>query len=146
MKCVPRSRRGKSVCPLSSPTTIPTTPTPHSAPECRPRVYIGWHIRWQKPFPPPGGHNTLIPRQFACAIAPDPIAFLLPTGHQRATHSAYRTSLGKTYWVGRSGERHDELARTVPTVHYFSRNDSPSPTYHYATIATAPSVRARHAR
>ena len=34
-------------------------------PECRPKVYIGWHIRWQKPFPPPGGHNTLIPRQFA---------------------------------------------------------------------------------
>ena len=35
-------------------------------------------------------------------FAPDPIAFLLPIGHQRATHSAYRTSLGKTYWVGRA--------------------------------------------
>jgi hypothetical protein len=85
-----------------------------------PEDYIRWHIRWQKPFPPSGSHNTLIPRQFACAIAPDPIAFLLPTGHQQATHAAYRTSLGKTYWVGRSGERHDELARTVPTVPYRS--------------------------
>jgi hypothetical protein len=29
-----------------------------------------------------------------------PIAFLLPYGHQQATRSAYRTSLGKTYWSG----------------------------------------------
>ena len=57
--------RQASACPLSSAHTIPTIPTAHRTPECRPRVYIGWHIRWQKPFPPPGGHNTLIPRQFA---------------------------------------------------------------------------------
>ena len=61
--------------------------------------------------------KRLIPRQFACAFAPDPIAFLLPIGHQRATCSVSRTHrCGKTYWVGRSRERHDELARTVPTV------------------------------
>ena len=45
-------------------------------------------IGWQKPFPPLRDETRLIPRQFACAIAPDPIAFLLPIGHQQATRSA----------------------------------------------------------
>src|SRR5271156_5854152 len=89
-----------------------------------------WQNGGQKPFPPLRDDKTLIPRQFAMRYAPDPIAFLLPIGHQRATHSAYRTSLGKTYWVGRAQARHDELARTVPTVplpaqHFL--NGSPQP-------------------
>ena len=49
-----------------------------------PSAYIRWHKGWQKPFPPLRDDKRLIPRQFACAIAPDPIAFLLPIGHQRA--------------------------------------------------------------
>ncbi len=69
--------------------------------------------RWGKPFTPPGDDKALIPRQFACAIAPDPICFLAPNGRQRATRAAYRTPLGKAYWVGRL-QRHDELARTTP--------------------------------
>ena len=52
------------------------------------KTYIRWQKGWQKPFPPLADDKTLIPRQFACAIAPDPIAFLLPIGQQRATRSA----------------------------------------------------------
>src|SRR5579863_7411711 len=37
--------------------------------------------------------NPTFPRQFARRKAPDPMAFLLPDGHQRATRSASRTSL-----------------------------------------------------
>ena len=70
-------------------------------------------------------------------FAPDPIAFLLPYGHQRATHSAYRTSKRENLLGRALFEHHDELARTVPTVPYRSRTVPPSPTYHYAQRAGA---------
>ena len=87
-RCARRSTHGKSACPLSSPSTIPTIPTPHNTPERHPNTYIRWQKGWQKPFPPLRDDKTLIPRQFAMRFAPDPIAFLLPIGHQRATRSA----------------------------------------------------------
>ena len=73
--------------------------------------------RWGKLYPPPDGDNTLIPRQFACSIAPDPIAFLLPIGHQQATPLGLKDTSPAGNLLGRARfARHDELARTVPTV------------------------------
>ena len=75
--------------------------------------HIGWHMRWGTAFPPSDTHNTLIPRQFACVITPDPIAFLLPNGHQRATRAGHTDTDAAGKPIGSGAPRHDELARTV---------------------------------
>ena len=82
-------------------------------------------------------------------FAPDPIAFLLPIGHQRATHSAYRTSLRENLLGRALFERHDELARTVPTVPYpfhIPERFPPAPLTTTLQYQLRLSVRARHAR
>src|ERR1700729_2788635 len=68
--------------PSSEPTTA-------SEPYIRP--YIGSYIPYIYPTIPKTVENITLPRQFARLFEPDPIRFLLPTGHQRATRTAYRT-------------------------------------------------------
>ena len=102
--------------PSASRTHSPRIPARADAGQLRimrRRWHIGWHIRWGTTFPPPGGHNTLIPRQFACVITPDPIAFLLPNGHQRATRAGHTDTDAAGKPIGSGAPRHDELARTV---------------------------------
>ena len=72
----------------------------HRNPYIRP--YIGLYIPYIYPPIPETVENITLPRQFARLFEPDPIRFLLPDGHQRATRPAYRTALGKSYWVGLS--------------------------------------------
>src|ERR1019366_1767571 len=92
-----------------------------------------WHMRrgkrWGKLFPPPDDHSTLIPRQFACSIEPDPMRSLPPMGRRQAPRPAYRTALREIVLGRALFESHDELARTVPTVPYRSRLFPPALRY-----------------
>ena len=73
---------------------------PFSSRDRHPKTHIRWHIRSYIPYMPlpitETVENTTLPRQFACSIEPDPMRFLLPIGHQRATRPAYRTALRET--------------------------------------------------
>ena len=126
-RCARRSTHGKSACPLSSPSTIPTIPTAHRTPECHPRVYIGWHIRWQKPFPPLRDDKHTDSAPVRVRFAPDPIAFLLPI-RTSASHALRLTDVARENLLGRA--RASAPRRTGADGSHRSLrlpNDSPQP-------------------
>src|SRR5271156_6124555 len=79
-------------------------------------AYIGSYIPYIYPTISKTVENITLPRQFARLFEPDPIRFLLPSGHQRATRPAYRTVLGKSYWVGLSSRATTNWRGQFPTL------------------------------